>query len=443
MNRAMRTLDREFFKKDVNLVVAKLGDASYIGRLGIVAKNDLLQLQGVSRVVKFDNENARGVLLRQDIHDPAVAEQQMSQSTIDLLRKAKCSFEPYTLTLNYGYWKAEEILAAILPEELLGEIPTGFTVVGHVAHLNVREEYLPYRFLIGQIVLDKNPLIKTVVNKLEAIDTVYRTFGMEVLAGEKNFQVEQSESGCRFRFDFSKVYWNSRLHTEHDRLIQQFRKGEAVCDVFAGVGPFAVPAGRKNVIVLANDLNPDSYDALLTNIKLNKVTELIFPSNLDGRQFIIESATKLLDISEQQKTIQLMPRRITKSKLANVESINIPKSYSHYVMNLPDSAIEFLDGFIGLYNDSDLRLRAFGTDQPSVSNMPLIHVHCFHKCDPELPEPNAEEVYESLRQRVSKALRFDISGNELSFHKVRKVAPSKTMYCITFRLRLEVALLKQ
>ena len=43
---------------------------------------------------------------------------------------------------------------------------------------------------------------------------------MELLAGEDRFEVEVKESGCVFRFDFSKVYWNPRLGTEHDRLIR-------------------------------------------------------------------------------------------------------------------------------------------------------------------------------------------------------------------------------
>jgi tRNA (guanine37-N1)-methyltransferase len=45
-------------------------------------------------------------------------------------------------------------------------------------------------------------------------------------------------------------------------------------DAFAGVGPFAVPAGKKGCAVLASDLNPKSAEALETNTKLNKVRYL-------------------------------------------------------------------------------------------------------------------------------------------------------------------------
>lgn len=42
-------------------------------------------------------------------------------------------------------------------------------------------------------------------------------------------------------------------------------------DVFAGIGPFAVPAAKKGCRVVANDLNPNSFDFLKVNVKLNKV----------------------------------------------------------------------------------------------------------------------------------------------------------------------------
>jgi tRNA G37 N-methylase Trm5 len=85
----------------------------------------------------------------------------------------------------------------------------------------------------------------------------------------------QHESNCSFKFDFRRVYWNSRLHSEHDRLIQLFKPEDVVADVFAGVGPFSLPAAKKGCGVLANDLNPESYKYLQENIENNKVTGFV------------------------------------------------------------------------------------------------------------------------------------------------------------------------
>lgn len=453
VDRTMKSLNKDFFYKEVPLVVAKLGNPAFISKFSRKYEQYILQQPGIGHVVYLGDKSEgevnssvqtteKGILLSEKYNDAEAAKLELAEPFKETLDQTSIEFIPYTLKLNYDYWKSEEILAAVLPEELLHEIPCGFTIVGHVAHLNIRDQYLPYKEMIGQVVLDKNPRIRTVVNKLDAIDTVFRTFEMEVLAGEKDFMVEQSESNCRFRFDFSTVYWNSRLHTEHDRLISKFKKGEAVCDAFAGVGPFAVPAGKNGVIVLANDLNPESHKYLVENIKLNKTQTFVKPYCEDARTFIKSAVSDLLAFQQENPTLTPAPKgRVSRSKPTPApEPIPVPRHFSHYVMNLPDTATDFLDSFIGLYADADLRSKIFDSEDPKDVKLPTIHVHCFHKHEPHQPEPSDEVVFENLRQRVSGKLNFDMPLEALSFHNVRKVAPTKTMYCISFKLPLEVAL---
>ncbi|TFY75680.1 hypothetical protein EWM64_g8333 [Hericium alpestre] len=276
----------------------------------------------------------------------------------------------YTLELDYNYWTADEILQAVLPEELLEESPTGFAITGHVAHLNLNDEYLPYKHIIGEVVLDKNKRIRTVVNKLNSIDTQFRFFKMELIAGEPDYVVEHHESDCRFTFDFTKVYWNSRLHTEHDRLVQLFQPSDVIADVFAGVGPFAVPAGKKGCAVLANDLNPESHKWLVRNIADNKVGDLVRASCEDGRDFIRNAVSAALATpfppytgpkatrsqlkerrrQQQQQSQTELGDRSTSSAAPPTSSVSPSPTPSrrricHFVMNLPDSAITFLDAF--------------------------------------------------------------------------------------------------
>ncbi|KAK9368791.1 Met-10+ like-protein-domain-containing protein [Lipomyces kononenkoae] len=435
------TLDKSLLTVQVELTGLKIDQPRELPIYRKQFKNDLLLLHSVSNIVKVEKDDGGKketdilLLLRPDIKLDLSG---MSEELRSFLKgKQEVEIRPYTLELDYDFWRADEILMAILPADLLDEVPSGFTMTGHIAHMNLRDEYLPYKRIIGQIVLDKNPKVRTVVNKLDSIDTVFRTFEMEVLAGEPDFNVEQHESNCRFQFDFSKVYWNSRLHTEHDRLISTFKPGEAVCDVFAGVGPFAVPAGKRNVIVLANDLNKNSFDSMVHNIKLNKVEKTVIPYNLDGREFIRISRRELKSLAETKKTL-VIPARSRHAKdddgKRKIEVIQIPSRYSHYVMNLPDSAITFLDAFRGLHADDD--------DYDDDTKLPYIHVHCFHKSDPNESKPSDDEVHSALRQRIASALGFDIPLSALSSHFVRAVAPTKGMYCVTFLLPKEVAFAK-
>ena len=54
------------------------------------------------------------------------------------------------------------------------------------------------------------------------------------------------------------------MHTEHERVVKKMGRNEVLCDMMAGVGPFALPAAKKGCFVYANDLNPMSYDVRRT-----------------------------------------------------------------------------------------------------------------------------------------------------------------------------------
>ena len=54
-----------------------------------------------------------------------------------------------------------------MPEVPEHSIPHGFEIIGDIAHLNLQhEECYKKRFEIGQIVLDKNTTLRTVVKKV-------------------------------------------------------------------------------------------------------------------------------------------------------------------------------------------------------------------------------------------------------------------------------------
>ena len=97
--------------------------------------------------------------------------------------------------LGYDNLNADEALRRVLPEGV--EPPSSFETVGQIAHMNLRAEHMPHRLLIGRVILDKNPAIRTIVTKVGTITNEFRTFAMEVIAGPDDLNVEVKEHGAR------------------------------------------------------------------------------------------------------------------------------------------------------------------------------------------------------------------------------------------------------
>ncbi|VEU19609.1 DEKNAAC100714 [Brettanomyces naardenensis] len=401
--------------------------------LKAIILNDKLTVTDKDRIDSAASINYRPEML----HDV------LSKECIECIDRLGGIYRIHQLVFNYDFWKAEEILKSILPDDLQGDIPTSFTKTGHLAHLNLKDEYKPYDALIGQVILDKNPSITTVVDKVNSIETKYRTFKMKVIAGDPNFMVTQRESDCEFTFDFSKVYWNSRLSTEHARLIDGFRKGSAVCDAMAGVGPFVIPAGKKGCIAFANDLNPEACKYLKQNIEKNKVGKVVTPFMLDGAEFIKQSPKLLMNYAREHTSVRVTAHPTGHSKRRKIEEIRIPHFFSDYAMNLPGSAITFVSAYIGLLSHAFPSLTKEQIKALPDYTLPIIHVYHFEKFSPtEDPEPTEDELHRRVHKKIIEQLNYKIPFERLSFHTVRKVAPTKPMFCISFELPEEVAFAK-
>lgn len=318
--------------------------------------------------------------------DPA-ARVALSEAGVSVLGERQVS-------LSYDNWTAEDVLRAVIGQP----DASGYSVIGHVLHLNLRDHLQPYKKLIGQVYLDKVKNIRCVVSKVNVIESTFRNFHMELLAGEQDTKVQVKQNGARFEFDFTDVYWNPRLSTEHSRVIDLLRDGDVLYDIFAGVGPFAIPAARKGCTVIANDLNPHSYTWLNHNVTLNKVSDRVTTYNMDGREFI------------QKVMGETLVKHLADDK------------HVHVCMNLPALATEFLDAFVGLLSGRE-------NLNEEVKNCHVkIHCYCFVK---------GEEGVTGAKQKVEDGLGRPVERDvQVSF--VRNVAPNKDMMRASFDLSLNI-----
>ncbi|CAG7729550.1 unnamed protein product [Allacma fusca] len=391
--KGMTTLLRSAFDKNFEIPTVTLGSENWSTAFTIL-KPYLLKIRNLKPVRVSEDGKTKYVYL-----NPALLKGTSADEFLELLRSQSDTGEVFqsisveSVCFSYDNWSHDQVLDSVLPDDI--EKLSSYSKVGHLIHLNLRDHLLPYKDIIGQILLDKIPSTKTVVNKLNTIDNTFRNFQMEVIAGENDTVVTVKHAKCEFQFDFAHVYWNPRLGTEHERIHCLLERGDVLYDVFAGVGPFAVPAGKQKVQVLANDLNPKSFEWLQLNIKKNKVSDYVKAYNLDGRDFITTVVQQDL--------------------VARLESGQISQPF-HVVMNLPAIAVEFLDAFWNILHGKEV-------DDLNI----LVHVYCFVKG----AENYKKEALELVKDQLGFQLEED-EVNEVAF--VRNVAPNKEMLRVSFKL---------
>ena len=187
------------------------------------------------------------------------------------------------------------------PEEILGFKPS-FETVGDIAIIEDKE---PEKVACALMSACKS--IKTVVAPISDVEGEFRTRRFRVVAGEVRTFTTHKEHGLSYRVDLGGAYFTPRLGTERLRIAGLVKPSEAVLDMFAGVGPFALLLAKRGSRVVAIDKNPVAVKYLRENALLNKVENIEI---LEG------------DAAEL--------------------ALNYENWADHVIMNLPHSASQFL-----------------------------------------------------------------------------------------------------
>lgn len=364
--------------------------------------------------------------------------------------------------------------------------------------MNLNDEALPYKFLIGRAILDKNrPRIRLVVNKIGNIENEFRTFPMEILAAEEKvdgsdfsetverlcagtacgdsptavqvkigprhrslMQVEVREHGCRFLLDFARVYFNSRLQGEHARLVELIVRDAAERGRFEGT------SSDGN----ANNGNGCTYEKECTIVADAMAGVGPFAIPLTS-SIIDEAMTKIICHANDLNPIsyEYLQRNARLNKCApdrlyvynldarkfihkmNEDGVDV----DHFIMNLPQLAPEFLDAFRGWNfhdnnaDDQDPDASASRSDGIPMketkqqirrrrTRQPMIHVHCFGE-KPRSPD-DVTRVERQVQRRCEDALGcpgcFDSSTTPAEESNGTITIPNPTSKSDEFRVRV-------
>jgi tRNA (guanine37-N1)-methyltransferase len=339
--------------------------------------------------------------------NPKSSPNELPEEARDLLQSLDVQLDGpnFPLELSHANWTVPYILQQVLPEEVHPP-PTAFEQIGHVAHLNLKPQHLPYSGLIGQVLVENIPHIETVVNKLGEVSGDFRTYDMQVLAGRNDTNVKLVESGIKLHFDLKDVYWCSRLSGERDYMLKnEFKKNQVICDPFCGVGAQVVQAAAKlKCKIIANDWNPDAVAACKQNAVRNGVQKnFIQYSCQDAYEFLTD---------------------------VGLEPGPLPH---HVVMNFPLESPKFV---------SALRWWPAPTKKNDV--VPTIHLYTFARDDEEsgrraesvavdMVAENLLPLGGAVEEATDRRQELDALGCNVRTRSIRDVAPGKVVVCVSFQ----------
>lgn len=138
-------IDKDKFSRELNLWAVKV-DARLTKQYMTTFSKFLFKIPRLKSVYEVPNESdKRYILLAETVKDKELTD------IPDDLRAFNTEHggvvEPYQLTVGYDLLSVEEVLKQVLPSGV--EVPSSFEQIGHIAHVNLRDEVLEYRYTIG------------------------------------------------------------------------------------------------------------------------------------------------------------------------------------------------------------------------------------------------------------------------------------------------------
>jgi tRNA wybutosine-synthesizing protein 2 len=214
-------------------------------------------------------------------------------------------------------------------------LPSGFHLVGHVALVHLDFDSMKYARLIGEKTLEYDKRILSVAVRTGPTKGAMRLPKYELVAGDSNTCTTHTENDVKFRLDPLRLTFSGGNRRERTRLSKLVKDGEIVVDMFSCVGQFALHiAKHAEVKVTAIEINPDAYQFLLENIKLNNLEQSVTALLGDCRELHPKKSADRVIMGYLHNTIEYLPFAL--------ESLVEDSGIVHMHMNMPKKRIDYI-----------------------------------------------------------------------------------------------------
>ncbi|MEM3525898.1 MAG: class I SAM-dependent methyltransferase family protein [Candidatus Jordarchaeaceae archaeon] len=252
--------------------------------------------------------------------------------------------------------KLKNLLGQTIPEKYLDLLPRCWQLLGDVLICNIKPELLPYEYEIGAAFTRIEKRAKIVARKVAPPRGEMRIPQLKIIAGGGSTETIHRENHCVFKLDPFRILFSPGNSNERLRLSRLVQEGEIVVDLFSCVGQFSIPIAvhAKPSKVYAIEINPEAYKYLVTNILLNKVSDVVEPILGDCREVapigvadrvimgLINETEKYLDtafksLKEKGGVIhyhEAFPNRLLKGKIEKIKEEAEQKSFKIEKINI-------------------------------------------------------------------------------------------------------------
>jgi len=215
-----------------------------------------------------------------------------------------------------------------------------FNVLGNTAVVNFPEDYkLQDKKDFAQLVLMKNPGIKTVLEKSRRFSGRLRKMQTKYVFGEKTKEILYKENNCVFRFNIDDTYFSPRLSNERKEIASMIKKGDRVLVMFAGVAPFSIVIAKNSQAgkIISNEINKKANKYAQLNIELNKVKDRVELLQGDIKRLVKSRNSKL----KEKFDVIVMPRpQLKDSFLKEAFALSKKGTRIYYYDFTPEDKIE-------------------------------------------------------------------------------------------------------
>jgi len=192
----------------------------------------------------------------------------------------------------------KRIAREVLGEDFAKSIWKRIEFIGDIALIRTPLNMDPRELKpLAEEILRRIPYVKSVWASLPGIEGSYRLRKNVWLAGELRSETLYREHGCVFRIDINRVYISPSLNYEHIRVARLVKPGEVLFNMFAGAGLFSIIIAKhaKPSRVYSVDINPDAYNYMVENVRLNRVENIVVPLLGDAKDIAMSTLVKSVD----------------------------------------------------------------------------------------------------------------------------------------------------